>query len=173
MDRLVGPVNLQIMARLVRKLFGGDLPNEVARMIHQMIQRWVNYMNHYRRALLRGVYNGQRPFNVTQGSGEFEPYFYADDQTVAFPPNIRTTEPFRYFDRDNDEMRSTDPGLEGSNSWRLLLPLRGWSAHMSLPWRMRVPVTDPLGRIQQLRRWSHDEMGINAVLQPRFYGPGF
>jgi hypothetical protein len=156
MDRLVGPVNLQVMARLVRKLFGGDLPNEVARMIHQMIQRWVNYMNHLRRVQLRGVYARS-----------------LDEAVFNQNDTIYTRDPFEWSISDwmdgDVQLERSDPRVRDSQP-NLLLQLV----------RRNPPANPNLGLWQEngpgwYQHGDDDGPGtqVQAYMRRRYYGPGF
>ena len=158
MDRLVGPVNLQVMARFVRKI--ADLPDDVVKLIHQMLKEWTNsiYMQHLRWVRNEGFYWAPREDWITR-----HPFRYFCGVTNKYFGfhylNIPDYHRF-YFPNPSHAYRETGTlpspwvdlhatGQTDSQQWQ----------HGEFPW------TDDEGNYTRTR--------VKAVLQPRFFGPGY
>ena len=144
MDRVVGPVNLQLMRRLVRKL--ANLPDEVVQVIHEMLKDWANYMNHLRRVRQRGVYD-------------------------RFGLPRYTTEPFEWYNRRGSEVARTDPEVQASEPELLAqayarYPNGRFEGGFGPPW-IATSLSWPHLKFRNMLT------EVRAYTRLRYYGPGY
>ena len=159
MDRLVGPVNLQVMARFVRRI--ADLPDDVVKLIHEKLKQWTNsiYMNHLRWVRREGFY-------------------------WAFREDARTDHPFRYHSGVTGEYYgSLYLDIPSHHRWYFPNPRRAYreTGTLPYPWRDLLAAGESSGGPQWQHGefpWTddegnHNQTQVRAILQPRYYGPGF